>query len=283
MLSILKQHTTTKPLALASIVLGAVSVASPAFADPYTSHTADPIDYEFRATHPFKVFVSVNDRNRNGRDKTSYIVRDRIAGLVPSYVVLVSDRRAADMTIRANELDYHLSFHVTDVDQRNKKYKKRRRYVGGQCGIHQRAYYTRITEKGVALADYKLSVRLRGSGRYTDAIRIKADEKFRHGQNLRAQTNCGVVPTAHYPNSAVARLFSQSADQKKQAIAYEVRREATNKLAHAIARNINGRSEQFYANLAAQYSYEPAYVEQRYERPRSRAGIYDRDADATYR
>lgn len=283
MLSKLTTQKTTKPIALASMMLAAtVAVSVPSLADPYASYAADPIDYEFRASHPFKVFVTVDTQDRRSSKEASYAVRDYVAGLVPSYVVLVSDRRNADMAMRADELDYRLSFHVTDVDQRRKKYKKGRKFTGGQCGIHQRAYYTRITEKGVALADYKLSTRLRGAGSYADVFSVRADDHYRHGQNLRAQTNCGLVPTTHYPNAAVQRLFSRSLDQQRQSAAFDVRQKTTAKLAHVIAEQINARSEQFYSGLAAQYSYAPARINERPYRVRPQRGVYDRDADASY-
>jgi hypothetical protein len=267
---------------------GALLASGGALATPetvYASHGIDPIDIEFRKSHPLRVYVNVEaDRNRRETDPATSYVRQYLDEALPRYVLIVNDRRSADMIVRAGELSYDLSFHVTDVDQRNKKYKKKYRYAGGKCGVHQRAFYSRIEEKGVALTDYTLSVRLRDVGSYNDTIHIRADEKFRYGENLRAQTNCGIKPTTNYPNSAVAQLFARSNPNYRQTVAFEIRKEATQKLARVIANEITNRTEQHYATLATKYSYSSA-MPASFNRSRGHvpANIYDHDEDAVYK
>lgn len=273
---------------LAAIFTGsALLISGGALADPaviYVSHGVDPIDPAFRSSHPLRVYVDVDaGRNRHETDPSTSYVRQYLDSALPNYVVIVSDRRSADMMIRADELSYDLSFHVTDVDQRNKKYKKKYRYAGGPCGIHQRAFYSRIEERGVARTDYTLSVQLRNIDAYSHTIHIQADEKFRYGKNLRAQTNCGIRPTSAYPNSAVAELFARSNPNYRQTVAFEIRKEATQKLAKMIAGVIANRTEQHYATLATKYSYSavrPVPTSRSHER--MSATIYDRDDDAVY-
>lgn len=229
----------------------------------------DPIDPAFRLDHPFRVFIDVAEPNspqgRRGRGRgrgndrhvqsgADHALRSNVAAYLPAYIQIVPDRRAADMIVHAEELDRQLTFRVADEDQRRKKYSKRRRYTGGECGQFHRAFYSRIKEQGIELADYRLSVRLRGQGRYSDTVRIESRESYRYGANLRASTNCGVIPTRHFPNSAVAELFSRNPETYRPLIAREVARETAGKLAHIVADMVTARSEQFYAGLAAQYS-----------------------------
>ncbi len=187
---------------LGAAVLAAATIAPGSFAYDYEHGVADPLSYEFRASHPFRVYVDIakgRDHRRGGRvDAKDHFVQDKLRYLLPDNIIVVSRRRDADMIVRAQLTDYDLSFHVTDVDRRNKKYKKKRRYLPGQCGHHQRAYYTRVTEKGVALADYNLSFKLRGEGTYGEPIRIRSAESYRYGENLQALTNCGVAPSGHW-------------------------------------------------------------------------------------
>lgn len=284
-----------KPATLTVALFSIAGLSGTAMAD-HAYHvdvvTPDPTNYEFRTGHPFKVFVDVNlggevAANRSARANhadtyTDQYTRERISHRLPPYIVLVSDSRSADMTVRATELNYQLSFRIIDVDRRNKKYKKNYRYTGGQCGLHQRAFYTRITEKGEAFADYQLLVNLKGTGRYKDTVQIRATESFRRGEALRAQTNCGIQPTVHFPNAAVAKLFARSNQENRQSTAFVVRKEATQKLANVIASTIQARSEQYYAVLAAHYTAVPIYRDTHYDREQTRGDIYNRDSDAVY-
>ncbi len=265
MLKISPDKTNTRNYLIGSLFVAAIGLTPTATAAPqhYTAGP-DPIDHEFRASHPIKVFVDVaqdhrvrSDRHSNRHSRTDaadQYVRDRLHYQMPSYIVLVSSRRDADMTVRAQLQDYDLSFHITDVDRRDKKYKKRYRYTGGQCGQHKRAYYTRVTEKGVALADYQLSIRLKGIGSYSDTARIRAAESYRYGENLSALSNCGVAPAVHFPNKTVAKLFTRAGGVYRDTIAREVRQESLKNLTYVLARTIKGRSDQFYAELANDYA-----------------------------
>lgn len=243
---------------LAVGLLFATATTGAASHDPL-HHPIDPVDHDFRASHPFRVYVDT-DRARSSRrhEPGSHYVRERLRRLLPHNIILVADRRDADMTVGARLIDYHLNFHVTDVDRRNKKYKKKYRYTPGRCGYHKRAFYTRVTEKGVALADYQLTYRLRGDGTYTDALRIQAAESYRYGKDLAALTNCGVAPSSNYPNSTVARLFSQADGRYRDTLAHEIRTEGLRNLAHALAGKIRARADQYYIGLAARiHRHEP--------------------------
>lgn len=257
---------------IAGLVFAATALSPTANAYT-TAYAVDPIDHDFRAGHPFRVFVDV-EKGRTGRanrsDAEDGYIRNRLARILPPNIVLVPSRRDADMAVQARLLDYDLSFHITDVDRRNKKYKKRYRYTPGQCGLHKRATYTRVTEKGVAIADYQLTYQMRGIGTYGDTVRIHAAESYRYGQDLQALTNCGVAPSTNYPNSTIARLFSQAGGHYRATLAHEIHTESLRNLSVTLARTINARADQFYASLAARYTV--AHSASPY-----RADVYDFD------
>lgn len=282
---------SNRTLIFGGLFVSAACLAQPVAADSlHYASGPDPIDREFRASHPIKVYVDVsNDRRirsdgRRRTDADDLYVRDRLHYQLPPYVILVSSRRKADMTIQAQLLDYDLSFHITDVDRRNKKYKKRYRYTGGRCGQHKRAFYDRITEKGVALADYKLSVRLKGIANYADTARIRSADSYRYGENLRALTNCGVAPAVHYPNKDVAKLFTRTGGLYRDTVAQEVRQKNLRNLSNLLAGTIRARTEQFYAELARGYArIDHLPRKQHHRRADDRVYDYD-DVDAdTYR
>ncbi len=295
MLKTSPDKTNTRNYLIGSLFVASVGLTQAAAATPqhYTA-SPDPIDKEFRASHPIKVFVDVAQETRSRSDRPSdhrsdhrsradaadYYVRDLLHYQIPSHIVLVSNRRDADMTVKARLLDYDLSFHITDVDRRDKKYKKSYRYTGGKCGQHKRGYYTRVTEKGVALADYQLSVRLKGIGTYSDTARIRAAESYRYGEKLSALTNCGVAPTVHYPNKTVAKLFTRAGGAYRDTVAHQVREESLRNLSHVLANTIRGRSDQFYAELANQYAGAPRSRSKHSDRFDSRRAdhlVYDGD------
>ena len=243
--------------ALAALLL-ASSYTAGASAYDYVQPVADPLSHEFRASHPFRVYVDLEQgRNRIGRghghEAADSFVRSHMQNLLPGNIVLVSRRRDADMLVRAQLTNYDLSFHITDVDRRNKKYKKRYRYTPGPCGHHKRAFYTRVTEKGVAQAGYQLSFRMRGESDYFDRVQINAADSYRYGENLQALTNCGVRPSVNYPNSTVARLFTQAGGHYRDVLAQEIQTNGLRKLAYVLAGKVRARSDQFYVSLADQY------------------------------
>ena len=274
------QAATRAKSILGTVILASTVVTSGVVAHDYGHALPDPVSYEFRAEHPFRVFVDLtkgHDRRSGARANASdHFVQDKLRYLLPDNIVVVSKRRDADMIVRAHLTDYDLSFHVTDVDRRNKKYKKKRRYLPGRCGHHQRAYYTRVTEKGIAHAahaDYHLSFKLRGEGTYGDNIRIRSAESYRYGENLQALTNCGVAPSAHFPNSTVARLFSQAGGHYRDVLAKEIQTENLSKLSYVVAGKIKARADQFYVSLAAAHRGHDPY----YKEGAAQPGIYDYD------
>lgn len=277
MLKQLAAKSATARNGLAALLV-ATSLTVGASAHGVVHPVADPLSHEFRASHPFRVFVDLQKgRDRlgrgNGHEPADNYIRSRMQRLLPGNIVLVSNRRDADMLVRAQLTGYDLSFHITDVDRRNKKYKKRFRYTPGQCGFHKRAYYTRVTEKGVARADYQLSFRLRGEGAYHDAVHISAAESYRYGEDLQALTNCGVAPSVNYPNSTVARLFSQAGGHYRDVLAEEIHTNGLRKLAYVLAGKVNARADQFYVSLAQHHLPQDA-PRQRYSEG---ADIYDFD------
>lgn len=247
-----------KSLLISGLLAASAAIGQSAAAHDYVVVSGpDPIDGEFRASHPFRVFVDVSKRQTpRGRraDAQDHFVRDQLHNRLPGNIVLVSNPRNADMTVRAELNDYDLTFHTVDVDRRNKKYDKKYRYAPGRCGQFKRAFYTRVTRKGVALANYQLSFRLKGEGMFTDAVQIRASESYRYGQDLSSLTNCGVAPSAHYPNKTVARLFTQAGGHYQDLVAREIHRESLENLARFLADNIAARSEQFYVALAASHT-----------------------------
>lgn len=286
MLTTARTRESARQLLIGGLLMTAAAGQVPgqaATAHDYSHPVPDPVSHEFRASHPFRVFVDVENRhdrgargaNRRagrGTDPADHYVRDKLHYRLPGNIVLVSDRRDADMIVRAQLMHYDLAFHITDVDRRNKKYKKKYRYTPGRCGHHKRAYYTRVTEKGVAIADYQLSFRLRGDGSYKDAVQIRAAESYRYGENLSALTNCGVAPSVHFPNKTVARLFSQADGRYRETLAREIHSESLRNLAHVLAGSIETRADQFYINLAnAEHALSHSHG------PKAGVNVYDFD------
>ena len=174
---------------------------------------------------------------------------------LPSYVTVVDSPEYADLVIRVRETDYNLDFRIIDVDRKDKRYKKNRRYTGGRCGVHLKAFYSKVKEKGEAYASYNVKVNLKGIGRDTDQFTLRAAENFTYGTKLRAKTNCGVRPTQHMPSNGVANLFSKSNDGYRHQVARKIRNEATSKLSRQIAHRVHAQADYFYTDLAAKLTY----------------------------
>lgn len=264
------QHTrkcSLTALALSACLAGTalLAVAPTATAHHAPAAVYDPLDIEFRRTHPLKVFVDVQTLDRrHGRTSgpADYAVRHYLDYALPDYIVMVTERHHADMVVRADLIDYDLHFRITDIDRRNKKYKKSRRYLPGRCGYHQRGLYTRVTERGTARADFELSVTLRGVGHHSGRVHIRADESYRYGKDLVAITNCGAVPSHHAPNSTVERLLHRADGSYRPVVAQEIREEAVKKLSRVIADRVRGRAEQYYVHLAER-GFEPGHQRRR--------------------
>lgn len=283
----------TQPSMTATTIknLTAKSLAAIALASGITlSASADPNDYEdkpqryaandfdFRAAHPIKVFVNVRKGggNREAEDRRRYAPKTwhQLGYHLPDYVRIVDSPRYADLVVRVREVDYDLNFRVIDVDRKDKKYKKSRRYTGGRCGIYHKAYYTKIKEKGEAYASYDIKVNLKGIGRDRDYFTLRSAENFSYGTELRANTNCGMRPTNHMPSNGVAKLFRRASDGYRHHVAREIREEATRDLSRKLAHNIRKQADYYYTDLAARLSYGDSRYDDRDEDRRSRGGFY---------
>lgn len=260
--------TTYKTKAVTFALSLSFLVGGNAIAEHAETPLYDPQDPGFRAAHPVRVFVDIDTR-RKGREKhlTNFEAgaMQQLRFGLPGYVQLVSDRRIADMVIRAREQDYRFGFRVVDTDRKDKKYKKRYRYKGGQCGHFQKAYYTRIKEKGEAVASYRVKIRMRGFGgeRKIDHITLRSAERFSYGTDMMARTNCGMIRTHHMPSNGVAKLFSRNTPEYRRHVAQEVRAEAATDLGRALATRIRVNTDHFYAQLSARlsqnYDYDYSY------------------------
>ncbi|GHF10589.1 hypothetical protein GCM10017044_00340 [Kordiimonas sediminis] len=194
---------------------------------------------------PLTVYIDFDGPQRERREeRIERRLVDAIQRRLDRPVRFTDSRRRADMIIKARELDYDLSFRITDVDRKDKSYDNRYRYGHGRCGNLYKAYYDRIEEKGTAYYRYQLSVRLKGEMRFKDEFRGRAREDFKYGRNLRAATNCGIRPTDIYPSSKVARLFEKASPGYRHTVAREIRRETLDDLGRQIARIINRTTKQ---------------------------------------
>jgi len=223
-------------------------------------------DASFRAAYPLRVFVQVgNSRRERGNRERSGRRRDtthrdiaqihQLEYLLPSYVIRTANAEQADLILKVRRTDYDLNFRVIDLDQKDKKYKKSRRFTGDRCGNFHKAYYTRVKEKGEAYATYNLSVRLNGIGRDREQFTLRSAKNFSYGTNLRASTNCGMRPTQHMPSNGVAKLFGKANDSYRHHIADDIRTRAANDLSQQIARRIKLQADYFYTDLAARLTY----------------------------
>lgn len=257
------EKTTAFPKTLAR--LGIAGLTATLLAGAATAHpnhhedgpAFDPASYEFRASHPIRLFVDVDTRGE-GRERhtTMFEARtlDKIRHNLPNYVQLVSNRRQANMVVRAQQTEYDLNFRVIDTDREDKKYKKKYRNMGGRCGHYIKAYYTEVKEKGEAYASYRVNVSTRGLGRNSNQIRLRSAENFTYGTNLMARTNCGMTPTDLYPSSGVAKLFSKASPAYRKHVANEIRQEAADDLGKVLARKVAQQADHYYADLSVRFS-----------------------------
>ncbi len=225
-------------------------------------------DQGFREAHPVKIYVKLaNSSNRQKQLPFQKRTFQKIRRHLPDYAILVHDREYADITIKASERTYDLGFKIVDIDRKDKKYKKSRRYTGGRCGKFHKAYYQKVKEKGEAYSSYNLKIRMDGYGTHREEVRLKADDSFTYGRNLRASTNCGTVNTHHFPSNSVRELFYKSSDDYRRKVAREIRIETAENLGKAIVRQLRHLSDQHYSNLANRISYgEYRYSDSNYHR-----------------
>lgn len=240
------------------------TIGSAAMADhrePQAPPIFDPASITFRANHPMHVFIDVDTRNeRREAGLTAFEARalKHIRYGLPDYVQLVTERHHADLIVRAREQDYQFGFRVVDTDRKDKKYKKRNRHVGGRCGNFQKAYYTKVKEKGEAFASYGVKIVMRdfGYGRDTDYIQLRSAEDFSYGTDLLARTNCGIIQTRHMPSDGVAKLFARNTPEYRRHVAHEVREEAAADLGRALAQKIHYSADHYYTNLSTRLSQQ---------------------------
>ena len=221
-------------------------------------HIYDPHNQNFRDNHQFKVFIDVEAGRKGHSDKLEYLTIETIADNLPYGVQLVRDPHYADLVIRARERDYDVNFRITDVDRKDKKYKKRFRYNTGYsngCGGLYRAHYRKIEERGTGYYNYGLRIRMKGYGRDRINISGRVRERYSYGADLRAQTTkCGLQPTNIYPSGKVARLFERAHPNYRRDVRRELRREAACDLGLKIAYTIKGKANHYYEDLAKRYN-----------------------------
>ena len=226
----------------------------------------------FRADNPLRLFIQTGIRGdrrhqntrRRGQGQRTNLQQHQVAEILPDYIIPVASAREADLVIRVRQTDYNLDFRVIDVDQKDKKYKKDRRYVGGRCGVFHKAYYTKVKEKGEAYASYKVAVRLKGISQDRDQFTLRAAKNFSYGTNLRAATNCGLQSTQHMPSKKVVKLFGKADPGYRHRIATQIRGKAINDLSRQIARRVLVQADYFYTDLAARLSHQNNYEEERH-------------------
>jgi hypothetical protein len=209
-------------------------------------------DANFRAANPFRVFIQLREGNRAQRDGNQQQGQSlsQLAHLVPSYVTLTGTPEHTDMKMRVKETSYNLRFRVINTRNKNKKYKKSRRYSGGPCGNYKRAFFRKIKEKGEAYADYSVSINLRGAGRNRDHFTLRSAKNFSYGTDLTASSKCGIQPTRQMPSNGVAKLFNRAGEGYRHGIAQKVRVKTSLKLSRQLAQRINVQADYFYTNLA---------------------------------
>ncbi|MEX0300437.1 MAG: hypothetical protein AB3N28_15290 [Kordiimonas sp.] len=192
---------------------------------------------------------------RSGADMYKSITMRKLARDLPHNILLVDSPSYADMVVKVRQTGFDLNFRITDIDKKDKKYKRDRRFTGGRCGVHHRAFYTRVEEKAEAKAFYSIRYDLKGLDIDHDNVRLKTSEKFRYGQNLTASTNCGIRPTNHVPSNGVAKLFNQAHPGYRNHVATEVRSEAAEELGRKLAHKIRSGAKHYYADMARRYEY----------------------------
>jgi len=239
---------------LAAITMMA-GFTSPLYADHAERREYVPIinaaNPQFRSNHPLKVYVKVGiGRREDGHQQAAHTF-NKMQHLLPTYIALTDNRAAADLVIKVQQTDYTLNYRIIDTDNKDKKYKKDRRKTGRKCGYYQKAYYTKVKEKGEAYASYNVKTNLKGFGREYDQVTLRSAENFSYGANLRASTNCGIRQTNHMPSNGVAKLFRQAEPEYRHHVSYKIRQEAAETLGLHLARTIGAKSNDFYVGLAA--------------------------------
>lgn len=274
---------------LSAIAFTGIALTFPATASPderFEDYEPPRPGYggEYHLAEPFKVYVSIRDRGyvdrhtdyrdrrHNGRQvrpRRSDTIYTDIAMRKLSYelsgdIILVDNPSYADMVVKVRQTSFNMDFRVTDVDRKDKKYKKSRRFTGGRCGVHHRAYYTRVEERGEANAYYTVKLDVKGFETRRDDFRLRNSEKFRYGKDLTASTNCGVRPTHHLPSNGVEKLFAQSNPGYRHHVVDEIQRETAEDLGRKLAREIRRSANRYFSHIHQHRDYG-AYHQNSYE------------------
>lgn len=230
----------------------------PTFTPVYEAPAYNPGSHDFRTAHPMRVFVKIggNRHSKGDGHHSAPAVYQKIGYHLPSYITLVNSPAYADLVIKVRQTDYKLSYRVIDVDRKDKKYKKSRRYAGGNCGYYRKAFYTKIKEKGEAYASYNVKVRFRGYETNREHFTLRSAENYSYGTELRAATNCGITPTNRMPSNGVAKLFRRSSEDYRQSVSHRIKRESVANLGRHLAHQIKHKAGRFYTTLAARLNHE---------------------------
>jgi len=219
----------------------------------------DPRDIDFRAAYPVHVFVSLDGQQQTRRQRRHHSQRRSGTGLavrqilsaLPFYARAVHSPAHADIALRVRTTDFDVDYRIVDIDREDKRYKKSRRRSGGQCGYHSRAYFEEVRLRGTARYDIGIRARIAGVGADRDRFHGRTRASYDYGRNLRAQTECGVIPTAHFPSSGVERLFHRASDTYHREARRDLRRTAYHDIAQRLTHRLAGYVDSYYAALAA--------------------------------
>ncbi|PCI64063.1 MAG: hypothetical protein COB37_02580 [Kordiimonadales bacterium] len=258
-----KLITSFAGVALVATISGTAAQADhttpqPTYTPVYEAPAYNPGSHQFRANHPMRVFVKIGgNRHSNGDGHHSApAVYQKIDYHLPSYITLVNSPAYADLVIKVRQTDYKLNYRVIDVDRKDKKYKKSRRYAGGNCGYFRKAFYTKVKEKGEAYASYNVKVRFKGYDTSREHFTLRSAENYSYGTELRAITNCGIRPTNRMPSNGVAKLFSRSGEGYRNSVSHRIKRESIADLGRHLAHQIQHKAGGFYPTLAAKLNHE---------------------------
>ncbi|WP_417458418.1 hypothetical protein [Kordiimonas sp.] len=216
----------------------------------------DRAAYARRDHNPVYVYIDIDSEGRRRAEErfeaeTLRAVRHN----VPDYVRIIDDRRRADIVVGVRERDYDLDFRVVDRDHEQERYGRVNPRTANGCGPLYMASYTVVKTKAEARGSYSVRVHTDGVGRDREHIRVKADESFKSGQNLRAHTRCSSEPTNRFPNNGVVALFEKSTPAFQNRVAASLRRQTAEELGEKLAHEINENVDDYYASLSHRYAH----------------------------
>lgn len=218
--------------------------------------TFDRTAYAYRDHHPIYVYVDIDsDGRRREEEKFENETLRAVHHNVPDYVRITDDRRRADIVVGVRERDYDLNFKIVDRDHEKERYRRVNPRTASGCGPLYMASYTVVKTKAEARGSYSVRIHTNGVGRDHEHIRVKADEQYKSGQNLRAHTRCSSEPTNRFPNNGVVALFEKSTPAFQNRIAASLRRQTAEELGEKLAHEINENVDNYYASLSHRYAH----------------------------